>query len=651
MANRKFVVDFDLNDNNYREKLERLISDSSKLNDRLSPMGRVGSSNLGTDDRLAAERFRMQQAQQDFYSRHSRQDIELSRRRVQAGPYAGLASEKDYHLVQQDDKFRQLSKSLEESTKIQRLISFEERSRHREYRTLTTSQLENERTKLRREALKDERERKFDDADSKRRDVSAIEQIINQRKGSSPEERAIRQFGQTFFMSEMMSNIAPLFGRGGQIASHGANMGMNAFGAMRMGGMGMGKAGLIGAAIGIADTIFGTFGDIEENAKALNKASGIAGSGDHHSYMKAFDSTKGFTQLAVGDEDFAKSVAPYLQRTKFGSTDVNEIARQIKNETVLEKTMGLSGGDLQGFYRYGLAGNMVDPTKGAFGMAQFLESKQAGQIKVGIAPDGSIGERNLARLPDYLKRLVELNESMYKITGERSKEEQNRSMNLFGSMIGMGGIFSNEDTAAETLQGIRGRFASPVSPLHQFKNIQAYRQVNGNTDLTSMMLNMEDMDNPDVINQSVRNLRGEFGFGSGKMDKKSDEYYFYLENLKEMMGFSSLSKTMQFDNQFGTEGMRKEDLSKFTEQDPTERLQKAGENFTTKLDEAGTELNKMLKNIGETFIPAVDKFAGAVNDMAKFINDFPSFSLFGGSDDGKKNGEKSKVRKGTLTTQ
>ena len=406
---------------------------------------------------------------------------------------------------------------MEKSHKLNKLTYYEDRTRHREFRSLSTRQLEVDTRKLRRSATKDEKGGKFDDADRKRRDVSAMETIINQRKGGNPQSRAMKQFGQNYFLSQMAGGITPLFGRGGGYAQGAGRMGMNAYGALRAGGQGKGMAIGGGIAAMLLGPLIKSFKDVKDAQKAVAGAGSFVGSGTGDGMASRFNNNMDhysgqMTGMGLDRVDLAKGMGSFAKTGIYGGTSQEGLMHGVMAEHATEKALGLSSQIQQSYAKTGMYGDRQDNESALLGFSRFLESKGIGDVKVGIAPDGTVGDRNLTRVPEYLKRLVELNDQMFKVTGDKSKSQQNAAQNFMGSILGLGGIFSKTgDMAGETASGIRNSFANPKDALAQYKNIRAYRQGTGKTGVVGMMEAFENMDDPRVINQLMKSMAGERG--------------------------------------------------------------------------------------------------------------------------------------------
>lgn len=627
MSNKKFVIDFDLDDKNYRQKLEKLMGEASKMGDKMS--GSSGFASLGQSDNMAFQTMRMREMERQFYSQHSRAQVELSKRRVQAGPYSGLASAQDYQIVKQAQEFEKFNKVMDESQKWNKMAFFEERNRHREYRSISTRQLELDTRKLRNEAMKDDRAGKYDDADRKRKDAAAMEQIVNERKGkeADPMSRVMRQFGTHYFMNQALGSMPALLDHGGQYTASGARAGLNAYSSARMAGMGAKGAGVIGLVIAALDPIVNALGDINKNNKELMRLTSVAGQGGTEAemqkrHLKNWDSGFGqrYKDLGMEEKDAMAGMQEYAKSGVYGGTSYKGLLKGAYEETTIERAMGISTELQQQYARTGLYGDRQDNATAFEQYSRFLESKGAGNIKVGIDKMGEIGDRNVARVPEYLKRLVELNESMIKITGEKSKEQQDSAMKFMGSIIGLGGIFKESDTASETAQGVRSAFANPKDALHQYKNVRAYRMATGNTGVVGMMEAFENMDNPKVINQMISNLAGERGIKGQIGTEAGYNEQAFIKDLQQMTGLSSQTKARKMYNQWqASGGLREEDMSKFVEGDPGERMAVAAEKLSTDLEKSGASITKFIQDFTKPLLDGITSFTNAISSFGSWV--------------------------------
>ncbi len=625
MSGKKFVIDFDLDDKNYRQKLDKLMNETARMTEKAS--GKGGYSNLSASDNQSLRQMGMRESEARFREQYSRAEVELAKRRVASGPFSGMATAQDHKIVQQAKVFEDFHKTMEDSNKFNKLAHYEEKARHREYRTLTTHQLEIERRKLRGEATKLERSGKLDEADEKRRDISALEHVINQRKGEDPQTAAMRQFGTHYFINQAMSLMPDLLGKGGQYASHGLQTGMNIFSAARMSGMGMTGSGLAGVAMALVDPIIQAIGDANENNKSIMRMGSTVGAGDEDTrlslhnknyYSGGYESK--FSNLAMLEKDAIEGMNSYLRSGVYGGTTTKGLLKGAYEETVIERSLGVSAELQQEYAKTGKYGDRQG-AEGIYGFAKMLESKGVGNIKVGIDEKGNIGERNLTRLPEYLKRLVELNEGIYKITGDKSKSAQEANMKYMGSILGLGGIFKESDVAAETAQGISSAFANPKDALHQYKNVRAYRMATGNTGVVGMMEAFENMGDAKVINQMISNLAAERGI-KGQIGKGAgyNEQAFLLD-LQQMTGMKNQTKTRQLYNQWTKSGgLRDEDMGKFVDVDPTEKLATAAEKLTGFFEVEGTKIASTIQEFAKGMIDGIKSFSMSVIKFATYVD-------------------------------
>lgn len=216
-----------------------------------------------------------------------------------------------------------------------------------------------------------------------------------------------------------------------------------------------------------------------------------------------------------------------------------------------------------------------------------------------------------------MKKLVDINESIYKITGEKSEKSQKDALKMFGSVLNLGGIFKRSDVASETALGIQESYRNPASPMAQFMNIQAFRQVNGNVGLHDMQLGMDNMTDPRVVNQSVKNLRAMYHLPENGSLEGVDQgqKWQYLNTLKNWKGIGSYTKASEFDKQYGMGGFKEGQLSKFVDKAPEEILLTASQNFATENEKLSTQLVSGFEQFGKS----VQEFANAVT---AFVNKF-----------------------------
>ncbi len=630
MSNKKFVIDFDIDDRNYRQKLEKMVGETSRIGDKMA--GSSGGMNLSSGDSMAFQQLRMKDMQREFNDNFSRARQELAKRRVDSGPFSGMAGAEDHKIVQTASQFEQFNKNLQEGQKLQRFVNFEESSRFREIRTLSSNQLEVDRTRLRREATKDEKAGNFDASDSKRKEIAIIEKTLKDRKGDDGDSstKALRQFGSHYFMNQMFSGMNAL-GKGGEYLAGGARTGMNAYSAAKMGGMSTAGAGLAGLVMAVVDPLINGMTAVFDTNKTALKMGGVVGRGGRgmqdNDYNSAFDNNgykERFESVGVGGRaDVAQLAEAYAKSGIYGGTSNKDILEGALQEKLIEKLTGISNEQQQQYAEGGHYGDRQNTGGAILGFARMLESKNVGNIKLGLDSQGNLSERNLAQLPQYLKRLVEINEQMFKITGERNKDQQDSSMRYFGSILGLGGIFKNQDVASETASGIRNAYANPTDALHQYKNVRAYRQATGKTGVVGMQEALENMSDVRVVNQSMKNLLAEKGIKGKITENGGYNEEGTIGDIMTMFGISSKTRARKFQNQYIEQGgLKEQDLNKFVDKDPTKALQSASESLTTNMDAFGSKIQATIEQWSKKFIDGVTGFIEGIKTFGDYISKF-----------------------------
>ena len=584
---KNFTVGLDLDDSEYRNKFRKLMDD-------------------------------VERETRSFKSKYSQQDVEQARRRVEhdssVNPFTTggrrLADDRDKKIVREDEHIRQLNKNLEEAQKQQSARNLQERRRHDEYRSMTSKQLEFEQKKIQRDLAGAEKSGDGEAAGNRARELRAIqrERSVRGAMGSAQDD-TVRRLGSHIFMNQLMGGL--MTGRMGEYYGGTARAGMAGFSMARTGGSGVGGALLAGGITAAIAGIIKLFSVGEELTRTYMQGMRKIGSLDIH--REQFDLNKSeFLSMGISRKGYSEMISPFLQNTLYTGSS-SQMGAEIMKQQRVERVLGISSSQLGGLYTGGGFGDdRVDVEKTTAGLARFLESRGVAGIKTGIGPGGQITDRNLVRLPEYLQKLIDINENIYRITGEKSEEQFLEGSRMFGSAVGMGGIFERADVAGELIQGIRKGFAQPSSPLHEFYNIQAFRQVSGRTDLHSMKLGMENMTDPRVANQMVSNMRNMFGIGSGQADTSKDTYLAYIQMLSTALGVG-YTKASEFDDLFGKKGgFTESDLNKMIEQDPNLIFQDSVTNFATAAEVAKASLETGFQSFGQhvqTFGDAVLKFA------------------------------------------
>lgn len=506
MANKKFVIDFDLDDRSYREKLDNLIRASNKLNTGSGASGSGASSGLGSSDRLAVERMRMEEAQSRFNSQYSASERSVASARVNAGPFEGGASQRDHKIHSQSVVFDEMSKNLKEGQKLQRSIFFEDRKRHREYRSLSTRQLEVSRRTLRRQATKDEKSGNFDSAEQKRGDVAALSSIIDQRKGNTQQERAMRSIATNMFVNQALGGLQS-FGKGGAALAGSARAGQGAYGAMRANGSSQGASSLVGLLVAGVTALAARMGDVYDVQKTMARTFSTQGGGGGDAKMfGAIEKHDSFRQMGYTIEDIAKKTEHFAKTSGHGGSSSANLIEGLHEELIVKRALGVDEASQAMFAKTALPGNRLHNSDAILGIAQMLEHKGAGGVKVGIGPDGKIGDRNLVKVPDYLKRIVELNESMHSATFKKDKEQQLDSIKMMSSIIGMGGVFKQDDVASKMASGMRSSFANPKDALEEYENRRAFFKVHGGASELDYAKEKGNFDDMKVQTERIRGL-------------------------------------------------------------------------------------------------------------------------------------------------
>lgn len=592
---KNFTIDLDLNDSEYRNKFRKLMDDVEKETRR-------------------------------FNQSYSRQEVDSARRRVeydrQQNPYSNrgrtMSDERDRKIVKEDDNLRQLNRNLEEAQKQQRIYTAQERRRHDEYRSMTSKQLEIEQKKIQKSLTEAERSGDGGSVGQRSRDLQAIRRERALRgAGGSAQDDTVRRLGSHIFMNQLFGGL--MTGRMGEYYGGTFRAGMSGYSMARTGGAGVGGSLAAGGITLAIAGIIKLFQVGEELQKTYLQNMRKIGTSDilsqHHSVYR-----NEFNSMGISRKGYSELISPFLESTMYTGSS-QEMGSEILKQQRIERVLGIKSSQLGGLYTGGGFGNdRVDVEKTTVGLAKFLESQNIAGVKLGIGAGGKIEDRNLVRVPEYLQKLIEINEGIYRVTGEKSEEQQKEAAKMFGAALGMGGVFQRADTAAELVKGIQQSFASPKSPLHEFYNIQAYRQVSGRTSLHDMKMSMENMTDPRVMNQLVSNTRGMYGFGGGELDTSKDIYTAYIGRIQSLTGMS-YTKAAEFDKMFGQKGgFTESDLGKFIEKDPQQAYIDAATKFSTAAEVAKTSLETGFQSFGES----VQKFGESVMRFVEAISFTPS---------------------------
>lgn len=593
---KNFKIGVDLDDSQYRERLNRLMEDTQRITSNILG-GQSYPQSFSNREKIQMERLRVEQLQQQFSSQYSQADVDLARRRAQ-NPFSGQMSERDARIVQEYQQIQELNKNLKELTRLEQVVNLYNSRRHEEYKNLTNKQLDIERTKLKKELSRGN----LSPAEQQQRQeaLDFINQESSRRKTDSSE--AIKRFGKNFFMSQMMDSVGGLFGREGGFVTNSLSSGVNAFGAMRMGGSSVGAAAGVAAAIIAIKSFSDAVMDGDKMLRSYYKTAGVIG---NTGISAGYGSVAGrFASLGISEKDYMQLLPEFIRST--GYTDRNDLlGKAVLRRSETMKALGVDEGDYASFYRMGGFGSdYMDPQSGIYGFAKFLESRNIGGIKVGIGPNGELSpDRNMVRMPEYLKKLVDINEAMYRATGVKSEEQTQNAMNLLGSFLNLGGIFGRADIAGEALEGMRANFSNPKSQLAEFYNYQAYRQIKGaKSNLQDYYLTMENMDNVDIMNARMEQFRRRLG------GKKLDEVD---PNIVGMV-MSELSSITGLGQHKATELYRKFEEGKLTKVDI-----KPEEHPAVKIENSALRLTTELEKTVSSFESSVQEFKKGV---AAFVN-------------------------------
>lgn len=583
---KNFKIGVDLDDSQYRERLNRLMDDTQRITSNIFG-GQSYPQSFSNRERIQMERLRVEQLQQQFRSQYSQADVDLARRRAQ-NPFSGQMSERDARIVQEYQQIQELNKNLRELIRLEQVVNLYNSRRHEEYKNLTNKQLDLERRKLQKELASG----RLSSSEQQQRQESLdfINQEFSRRKTDSSE--AMKRFGKNFFMSQMMEGVGGMFGREGGFVTNSLSTGVNAFGAMRMGGASMGAAGIAAAAIIAIKSFSEALMDGDQMIRSYYKTAGIIG---NRGISSGYDAVSGrLTNIGISEKDYMQLLPEFVRST--GYTDRNELLPQaVLRRSQTMKALGVDEGDYASFYRMGGFGSdYMNPQSGIYGFAKFLESRNIGGIKVGIGANGELSsDRNMVRMPEYLKKLVDINEAMYRATGVKSEAQTQNAMNLLGSFLNLGGIFGRADVAGEALESMRANFASPKSQLAEFYNYQAYRQVKGGeSNLQDYYLTMENMDNVDIMSARMEQFRRRLG------GKKLDEVD---PNIAGMV-MSELSSVTGLGQYKATELYKKFEEGKLTkvdikpEESPAVKIENSALRLTTELEKSITSFESAVQD-------------------------------------------------------
>jgi len=597
---KNFKIGVDLDDSQYRERLNRLMEDTQRITSSISG-GQSYPQSFSNREKIQMERLRAEQLQQQFRSQYSQADVDLARRRAQ-NPFSGQMSERDARIVQEYQQIQELNKNLKELIRLEQVVNLYNSRRHEEYKNLTNKQLDIERTKLKKELsggkLSPAEQQQYQEA------LDFINQELSRRKTDSSE--AIKRFGKNFFMSQMIGGVGGMFGREGGFVTNSLSSGVDAFGAMRMGGASIGAAVGVAAAITAIKSFSEAVVDGDKMIRSYYKTAGVIG---NKGISTGYSSLAGkFSSLGISEKDYTQLLQEFVQST--GYTNRNDLLGQaVLRRSVTMKALGIDEGDYASFYRMGGFGSdYMNPQSGIYGFAKFLESRNIGGIKVGIGPNGELSsDRNMVRMPEYLKKLVDINEAMYRATGVKSEAQTQNAMNLFGSFLNLGGIFGRADIAGEVLEGMRANFSNPKSQLAEFYNYQAYRQIKGGgSNLQDYYLTMENMDNVDIMNARMEQFRRRLG--GKKLDEVDPNIVgMVMGELSTITGLSQ-HKATELYKKFEEGKLTKVDIK--PEESPAVKIENSALRLTTELEKSISSFESSVQEFKKGVAAFVNKAIG-----------------------------------------
>ena len=633
MSNKKFIVDVDLDDSGYRRKIDRLIDDSNRLNSEFGTRHGDLGENLSSKDRRNIERMRLDDSHRVFNSSYSETELsrlkeykrlykldkeDEQRMRSGASPFSTQPrlNVRQKEMVEEAQKLDKLNKNLEDSGRLQTIVNYENRSRHQEYRTLTNNQLEQTRRQLKRGAEQDERAGRFNESDAKREEIQAINQIINKRTNASPEERAMRQLGKNYFMTQMMGEVFGEMGEGGRFIQSGVNMGTNAYGAMRASGATVGQSAGVGIMTTISDFLFkslmGGFGMQTDYLKTRGTYN-YKGS----EWLEQYQIPS--RQIGMSANELMKATNEFSKRVQYGG--IQGTTSGLIEEKLLKNVRGLESSDLDAYYRYGRLGNRMNAFQGAEEMTYFLSAIGGGvsgvKLTNGMAED-------LSRLPEYMKQLVTINEDIYRVTGDKNERNQRNAQNMFMSMIGLGGMFAeNPETSASMINSLRSGFRSQ-QPIQQYMNIQAYKTMNPNANMTQIMEGLENTTDVNVVNAKISSILGRFGFGQKrKIDFNSSDNqmlnFAALESVKTAFDNKiSTTQARQFIEQFQSQGGLKQYQVNIDKELDKQQMLNWSEDLISKLKDFGRVIEDTFKTAGSSMLDFNQQIRGATSVVYNF---------------------------------
>lgn len=595
-TNKKIRLDLDINESEFTSKFSNLIDKISQLGNKSI----VGENFLSQSDKLRLGGMRASDMENSLKDKYSWQRIEDIRKHGGQSSYFRPEDRLENQKIEAEiSALDNLKLALEEATATQRMAQFEEKARHREMRSKSVGELKDFRDQARKEARELERDKRFDEADAKYRDVSAAESAIRDKTGMTSQERFIRQMGYNMIGNQMFNVMGQLYGGHVSQAIGAGQTGYNAFSGARMagmGGMGAGALGLGVAAVTEFINLFVGASKIEESQRNIDR----------------LVSLKSETTLPAGfkDEDFKEGLSQYIRRTGRGYN----IQAGYLEELGLERGFGMSPSDLQAFTMNNPRENGYSGTEGLVTFTRLLQKQGGG---VSIEEDS----RNLARMPKYLEKLVNLQEGIYQNTGERNRYATTQAMQFLGAMVGQGGIFGEADMASRMVNSVKSAFISPKSEEHRFFNYSAIKDVYGNISPLELALKSQNMNDLRVVNASMNALRSRFGVSSGNQLTGVMQESFYRE-AATLLGLdpnSELAIAKQFADRGNISGV---DLQKINEgkKSPEELFKSSVDKFTTSTEKTSADLNNILHSLSEELVPALKSFNAAVSSFVGYLH-------------------------------
>lgn len=624
--NKKIVLDFEANFDKFKSSMRSSMDEVTKYNDKF--LNQTTSSGSGSDSsRISAERERLNRVKQQqeverekFYSKYSTQDEYKYRGKALTNPFekkaqqefkAGEAKfrESDAAIKKQEDALNKNSETIKQE-------NVDASIRHREYRSLSDKELKASAEELRLKSKEALEGGDVDKAEAMQKEMQSVQAAkkwrdsINGKEGGeeSQQMKFMRQTARNMFMSEVLGSGSQILGHGTHLIPQLAQTGYQGFSAAQASGIGMAGSIASGGAIAAITGLVKLFSGGEDLLKAQNKVGGVVD-------KSKFGDFTGMESVGIGgpaDQEMMMERAKNLAReTGYGKN----LANRTKQQYLLERGMGLSGGDTKAFTEFeGTKGNNLGAGEGTLMFTKMLEKLNTG-ITLG---DNSGAGKDLARLPKYLEKLLLINERTFSVTGELSRSVSKQNMAFLGGAIGLGGIFKNEQNASKLIQGVQQSFQNPGDELLKFHNIRAIREKHPEMTPQQVIEMTENMNESGIFNARYQNLKKTHG---GRIPNKGTaEWSTFVSEFQtqNQMGSSTEARkaieAIEANKGMASGSMIKGFMGKGEGASKAEgNLTSMANGLTTEVEKMGSKIGNVIADLSKSvrsLVSTIDNFTG-----------------------------------------